>query len=164
MAESIPILPRSGLYLFAVDGKGKRFASIFANTWRKLPLGVRRRLLKHWRAVKVPAGRPWPHIELIAGKSDFRRGNSGNARGQTGALGHTFAFKSTKIDKMAPHEVEWAIAHELAHAYLYAVEPEKHIAGMGTPETYDNAPSELAANALAFRWVGIARLFGPKGR
>ena len=46
----IPLLPRHKINLFCVDGDGDRFAALFRQTWRKLPLSAPRALLRHWRA------------------------------------------------------------------------------------------------------------------
>jgi hypothetical protein len=46
----IPIIPRSRIFLVPYGhGNDMQFAVRFRDTWKKLPLWVRRRLLRHWR-------------------------------------------------------------------------------------------------------------------
>src|SRR3954451_999927 len=59
----LPVLPRHRVFLFAPADGGRRFADLFRRTWRRLPLGVRRRILRHWRHphplfVPLPSRRP----------------------------------------------------------------------------------------------------------
>jgi hypothetical protein len=101
MADFMPILRRSKLFLFHLSGDGPRFAAAFADAWRQLPLGARRRLLKFWRETRpIVIGHlaerppPWPHIELISPNlKNFTKGNSGDTFACT-AGGRWFAFDS----------------------------------------------------------------------
>ena len=47
-----PLLPRHNVYLFAPlpETGGERFARLFIETWKRIPLGPRRRILKHWKS------------------------------------------------------------------------------------------------------------------
>jgi hypothetical protein len=50
----LPILPRSGLYLEAYGhGDDERFARLFAETWKQIPLWASRAMLRHWRSNHV---------------------------------------------------------------------------------------------------------------
>ena len=47
-----PLLPRHRVYLFAnhqSEAAAKRFAHLFVETWKQIPLGPRRAILRHWR-------------------------------------------------------------------------------------------------------------------
>jgi hypothetical protein len=79
----------------------------------------RRMLLKMWRQ-RRPTGcdLPWPPIEMLAGKSDFSRGNSSAAISQHNTWMLGFAFDSRYMDRLSDESVKSVIAHELAHAVL----------------------------------------------
>jgi len=149
-SDYIPIIRRNGLFLYWIDGDGPRFARLFAETWRQLPLWARRRILRYWRETHprtsndtlVEVEPPWPHIELLADKSDFHwRGNSKDAMAQT-VKGKLFAFKSSVMDTMPDAEVLFTIAHELAHAFYFAGDDiEEHFSD---PEWADIEADELA--------------------
>ena len=47
--QIIPLLPRHGVSLFVDDGNGERFARLFTDTWKRIPMAVRRSILRHWR-------------------------------------------------------------------------------------------------------------------
>ena len=132
MAEYLPILPRSGLWLFHTDGNGPRFARLFAETWRRVPLCGRRRILKFWREHRPSGGpsRGWPHIELIEDKSNFHHSDGeGEVVGQAQKRGGQLAFKSGAVDNAPVETVVAMIGHELAHVYHYAVDPVYSQAG-----------------------------------
>ncbi len=134
MAQYIPILPRTGLWLFPTDGDGERFARIFAQTWRRLPLRARRRILKYWRDRYRGLSRPsrpsftspwWPSIELVpelVGRGYQGKGyrTVGCARKADGRL----MFDSRQIGASTDATVESVIGHELAHVYLFTAPPE----------------------------------------
>lgn len=160
MDHRLPFLPidrRNGLYLFPMDGDGNRFVAAFRRVWRAMPLAARRRLLKHWRENRpqwLPEGYPWPQIELIADKSNFSRGNSAEkATAQIGDFGCTFAFDAAFCDA-APNDcvIKSLVAHELAHSVLTAQGGEDYQRSCGTPETYESAPGEVAADEVAETW------------
>ena len=125
-SDYIPIIRRNGLFLYWIDGDGPRFARLFAETWRQLPLWARRKLLKYWREFIAKAVIDckwewhWPVIELVADTSDFHRGNSGDAIGQTRLAGTHFGFKAGGMDTLPDAEVKFTIALELAHALCFA--------------------------------------------
>src|SRR5436305_1373831 len=48
--ELIPIQRSAGLYLVRHgDGDDQRFARLFRETWRRIPLGARRQMVSFWR-------------------------------------------------------------------------------------------------------------------
>src|SRR4051794_13519671 len=59
------LLPRHGVFLFAPNRGGERFARLFRETWGRLPLYARRRILKHWRSDPVPLPLFKPEIGLL---------------------------------------------------------------------------------------------------
>ena len=152
----VRLLPRHGIHLFWVAGDGPRFVEAFRRTWRQVPLWARRVLLRHWRKVNAGLGdlaghMHLPHIALVDFKSDFARGNSGNAVAQTNGTATGFAFLSSRADAMPLAALEALIAHELAHAVLFIIEPEEHKAGY----RYDELGiswAEYDADELAADW------------
>lgn len=49
-AEYLPIVPSARLWLPRLGvGDDGRFARIFRDTWRKIPLKAKRLMVKHWR-------------------------------------------------------------------------------------------------------------------
>lgn len=152
----IPIVARNDVYLFWLAGDGRRFARLFQQVWRRLPLGVRRELLRHWRTSRPyprnsQNGPHWPHIELVAGKSDFSRGNSRDAMAQTCSSASSFAFDARSMDAISDAAVEVVIAHELAHAIYFIDCRQEHMANA----PYDDwgfSQAEYDADELAESW------------
>jgi hypothetical protein len=132
----LPILPRSGLFMFCIAGNGRRFAELFAAAWRRLPLWVRRRMLGHWRtnsACRMLAGIPIaedadgrvtqflsPKIELACDEY-FEACVEGGRKtsGAWKAQGHHLIFNGTHTDRMPDSVVQDLVAHELAHVHQY---------------------------------------------
>ena len=120
-------MPRSGIYMIAFGYcDDRRFARVFRETWLKLPLWVRRRMLKHWREYKaavvcLPELRRQldvPSIEVLDDKSDWHRGPSGCAAGQTSIQGTSLSFWAEVVDRLPDEHLQTFIAHELAHVHL----------------------------------------------
>lgn len=155
----IPILPRHGTYLFCVAGDGDRFARLFQQTWKKLPLSDRRKILKYWRESyyrffgdqATPA--PWPLVELVPQKSDFSRGNSADALAQYSHFRCSFAFEADVMDALPDDAVEATIAHELAHAVLCIEDAETHLHPDNTAYSFLGfSMSECDADETAEFW------------
>jgi len=147
------------VYLFCVAGDGRRFARLFRQTWQKLPLSARRRLLKHWREARrlrygdAPLTAPWPSIELLAYKSDFSRGNSPDAVAQYSHRLCGFYFLAGTMDALPEDAVEAVIAHELAHAVLCIEDVYHHLDPANVD--YDSmgfSCSEYEADEMAGDW------------
>ena len=167
----IPLLPRHEIGLFRYDGDGKRFAKLFRETWYQIPLGVRRRLLKHWKqkresttddGAKLKDLLVIPRFELTAGKNDFYRGNAGKAGGFAIAnymhFLESFAFDSRYIDDLSDMAVKSVIAHELVHAWLgnitgWHLDPERNKDDIGYFE------AEEEANDFVHLWGFDPELF-----
>jgi hypothetical protein len=117
-AIRLPILPRHHVYLRAVDGNGPRFRHLFLETWRRIVLGDRRRILRHWRADDSVAWEIWksPSIVLVSTWDEKKHNQSAETR----CLGHGLCFCSTDVDEMPDDVVRDIIAHELAHVHQFA--------------------------------------------
>jgi hypothetical protein len=120
-----PIVPRAGLRLWAFDGDGARTARLFAETWRGLPLWVRRRLLKHWRAERLRGERiTYPRVFLTATfpapHSDAAVLELADTVGRWCPWDGGLYLLAAIVDRMPEELVRALIAHELAHAYCTA--------------------------------------------
>jgi hypothetical protein len=124
-----PILKRQRVHLWACQGNGPRFASLFRDTWKRLPLWARRRILGHWRSGSDGRGNRFslwgPTIELLDGWScrDEGSGEPDSLRGDiacVGCAGHVLRFFAPIVDRMPDSVVCDLIAHELAHVIQYA--------------------------------------------
>jgi hypothetical protein len=155
----IPILPRHGTYLFCLAGDGERFAKLFRQTWRKLPLSDRRKILKYWRETYyrffgdqvTPS--PWPLVEMVPQKSNFSRGNSADAMAQYSHFHCSFAFEADAMDALPDHAVEATIAHELAHAVLCIEDATYHLDPANTEyDAWGFSQSEYFADKMAEDW------------
>jgi hypothetical protein len=115
------LLPRHGVELFAPSGGGERFAGLFKEVWRAIPIGPRRSILKHWR--KGLFGRP--AIELLDdwSTSEYRRTDGfreyvrSYAQVLNNGVGCQIRFRRKAVAKMPDDVVRAMIAHELAHCY-----------------------------------------------
>ncbi len=128
-----PLLPRHDIYLSATGCDGRRFASLFRETWKRIPLWGRRRMLGHWRAT-APTLEGWlaiqqqleqhgikrrpdpephywmlPHLELT---SDPLRND---VLAWTSDRGDRLKFHGEPVATMPDDVVQDLIAHELAH-------------------------------------------------
>jgi hypothetical protein len=102
----VPILRRHDLYVSVDEGDGRRFAALFRQTWKRLPLGIRRLLLAHWRSHHL-----WsPEVGLTRSPFIPRR-----AHGCVNRLGHRLLFRARSIARMPDDVAQDLIAHELAH-------------------------------------------------
>lgn len=152
----LPILSRHDVYLFWLAGEGRRFAGLFRRAWGRLPLWARRKLLKRWRERRselqvLGVEAHWPHIELIANKSNFSRGNSGNAVAQTSPSAASFAFDAATMDALPDTAVEAVVGHELAHAIYFIGSRQEHLADAPYDE-WGFSQAEYDADELAEGW------------
>jgi hypothetical protein len=107
----VPIQPRNRVYLTVFGGgDGPRFARLFRETWVRLPLSVRRKLLAHWRKGGTLGFIVSPDVEL----SDYPFG-PGRTFGMVDHYGHRLRFRAKFVDPMPDNVVQDLIAHELAH-------------------------------------------------
>jgi hypothetical protein len=119
LATRLPILPSHHVYVWAVDGDGHRFCRLFQETWRRIDLRARRRILRHWREDDSVAWQIWqsPSIVLLSTRDQNKRNHSAGTR----CLGHGLRFCSADVDEMPDDVVRDLIAYELAHVYLFAL-------------------------------------------
>ena len=127
--EFIPIVPRSGLYLQRYgEAQETRFAGLFRDTWRRLPLWARRSMLKQWRrrspteVVGAPPGFVWhtPTIQCVEWSENLWMDDGANALGACGLAGTSLTFWSKAVAVMPDSIVCELIAHELGHVFLRA--------------------------------------------
>jgi len=129
----LTICDTSRLFLPALgEGNDARFAEIFRQTWQRIPLRCRRRMVKHWRdADPIHLQGLWsPTVQLV---NDWRLSDrvcrTARDMGVCGRIGHSLYFYAPIVDAMPPNIVQDLIAHELAHCYLYAIGDEETMAG-----------------------------------
>jgi hypothetical protein len=112
----------SDLYLPVLGfGDDVRFARIFRDTWRRIPLWARRRLVGYWRQSQhwlLPVS---PCIELLG--DWFERDRD---LGCVGRAGHEIWFWAPIVDAFPEVHVAELIAHELAHVLLRTCGWEEH--------------------------------------
>lgn len=121
----------SGLY---VKGAGNvaRFASVFAETWRRLPDATRETLVLYWWKRGVPI------IRLVDDQTRWERPALGCCSPKAAGL----YFLQPFVDAMPDKPLSSLIAHELAHAFVEVV----GMAGDGWRE------EERQAVLLALSW------------
>lgn len=139
------IATSSGLYMAAWGhAADRRFARVFRQAWRKVPLSARRVTVRHWRRYRdayaaAAALIDVPLVEVLDYKSNFHRGRSKDAVGQCDHMGTVLAFWAPWVDRLPDEHLETLIAHELAHVYLIATRPG-HM-----QQRYSRAESEVYA-------------------
>ena len=148
---SEPLLPRHKIRLIVCnyehEGDHERFVRIFRETWRALPLRVRRTLLKYWRGCSVPS----PHLELCDHKSEIDE-QLFDALAVCSLGGHMIAFWSPAMDILPDEQVKLTIAHELAHAYLWAKGDPSHTMRDRKRDWFDLGPEEMVNELLVEDW------------
>lgn len=125
LGRCLPLLPRHEVYLWLPEGGGQRFAALFRTTWQRLPLGVRRCVLKHWKRIPLVPGavlRPEmvhpvsPRIDLSLIDPALEEWEDDPSNfAQVGNLGHRLWFRSSDVAMMPDNVVQDLIAHQLAH-------------------------------------------------
>jgi Zn-dependent protease with chaperone function len=120
--KRIPLLPRHKIYLPAFGyGDDEKFARVFRDTWPRLPLHVRRVLLKHWRETKLHPDLRAPAIEVLPDWSRPAGRKFNNVYGMYADDGlHEIRFWAPAVDLMPDEQLSALIAHELAHVYARA--------------------------------------------
>ena len=146
--QAFRLLPRRDVYLFAptfAGSDGARFAGLFRDTWRRLPLWVRRSILKHWRTDPFPLPLFKPEIELVP---DWEGRVAGRGlRGDMAcvkARGHTMRFWTRIVAAFPDELVRDLIAHELAHVCQWSIGRDLL--------TMDNYETEEEADWWVERW------------
>jgi hypothetical protein len=116
------ILPRQRVYLWVYAGDGDKFARLFAETWRRMPLWARRRILRHWRndPRAAFAGDLSPKIELTTHWKNREGTEKDGEMAAVARLGHYMAFADQVVARMPDAVVHDLVAHELAHVLQFA--------------------------------------------
>ncbi len=155
-----PIVKSSGLY-FRDDGNidAARFARLFKEVWKAIPMRDRKVMVKHWRSQKaafvalIQPGEsvaqlqkmPWPRIEVLSWPPDFQECYGicfpGRAFGSVSRL----AFWAFAVEKMPDQIIKTVIAHELGHAYLFAIDDYSHSEDIRPQQ---NEEAEIRADLL----------------
>lgn len=110
------------VYLSALNGGGERFVELFSETYRRIPLGPRRSIVKHWRSDPFPLPLVKPEITLSVSWNG-REGGRG-LRGDmavTKCRGHILHFFSKLVAALPDDLARDLIAHELAHVYQWSI-------------------------------------------
>jgi hypothetical protein len=105
----VRLLPGHDVFLWVVVGDGHRFARVFRETWSRLPLYARRRLLSYW-------GGPDPERPIVSPRIELNLSSYCDAgcAGFVDRSGHRLQFNSKKVDEMPDEALQAVIAHELA--------------------------------------------------
>lgn len=151
-----PIFVRVG---YRAEG-GERFARLFRETWRRLPLCARRTILAYWRCEPIPALPIKPDIELLSYWPGQRRGR-GLRSDKAAVYHHGYSMKFWwKIVAAYPDNVVMdLIAHELAHVIQYGV-GYRDVVRDGRPVTIDPDGEELSMAQVEEYADWIAQLCG----
>lgn len=120
----LPIDARHQIYLWPYSGNGPRFVGLFRATWTRIPLGARRRMLKHWRddsTIYSQLCQLAPSIEMSEWCPDNPdEDGEGKIWGQAKFNGRKLWFSSIVFDRMPDEIAQDLIAHELAHVLQYS--------------------------------------------
>jgi hypothetical protein len=126
------LLSHYAIYLMGDDtSRMGQFASIFRKTWKQLPLGTRRALLRYWRAghqefqarCEQAAGRALSSVELRFPFIQLSNDWPGRAAGDLGTCsgpGWELNFHAGVFEIMPDCIASAVIAHELCHAFFCA--------------------------------------------
>jgi hypothetical protein len=155
----LPILPRHGVHLIPLAGDGRRFASLFRTTWRRMPLWARRRILGHWRSPRFPFSTLVPlspQIELVGGWSGRVRPGV-DALADVSRGGHLLRFHAGIVGQMPDDVVCDLIAHELAHVFqdaggLTPVPDDPDLWRWPGGEMLRGLDVEVHANEMVWNW------------
>ncbi len=117
----VALLPRHGMTMPAFGySDDERFARVFRATWKRLPLHVRRALLRHWRTpCSITTLLRQPVIEVLPFLS---RVDDPCAVGVCRQEGYEFQFRSDAVNAMPDDALAVLIAHELCHGYFFSVQ------------------------------------------
>ena len=129
------LLPRHEILLWVHPGGGRRFAAVFRQAWRRLPLWARRRLLVYWKGSSHKLGVVLsPEVHL----TDIPIAYEERTLAGVDRSGHRLKFRSDVVDAMPDDVLQDLIAHELAHVLQNAQ-------GIHCIEQYDDGRAVYAA-------------------
>ncbi|MBI2806097.1 MAG: hypothetical protein HYX68_14040 [Planctomycetes bacterium] len=122
--DFLPVVPTSRLWLPRWEiGDDKRFALIFRDTWKRVPIRARRLMVRHWRTCPIWLMQGlWSPTISLTDDWEFSDvcGRKPKDLGGCGRGGHSLYFFAPIVDAMPVQHVGELIAHELAHAVQYA--------------------------------------------
>ena len=122
-SDEIRLLPHHTFSVKTPDKQtGQRFVMVFRRTWKKLPLEVRREILRWWRQDGVGA-QLWNQLVASGSMKACRVELREQLDTETEAGCHTpegLQFSLILFRQMPEEVAEGIIAHELGHAFLCA--------------------------------------------
>lgn len=143
----IAIVRSSRLYLSCTPyGDNGRFAFVFRETWRQIPLGDRRRLVAHWRRNLDPLITLAPDETVVADRVSSRAALAVTAR-----KGCELRFAGRIADALPEAHLRTLIAHELGH--VLAIAEGGSNAALQIPREEEE---EIVREILHFRWQNSA--------
>lgn len=113
----------------------ERFAAEFRLAWLQLPPGVRKTLLGYWHRWPEP-----PVIGCLPDAAMWRPERGRHEVAVTGCEGHRLHFWASAAGAMPRGVLRAAIAHELAHVFMFAEDGP------------DALQSESDADTLVWKW------------
>lgn len=144
------LIPRKDIWL-ALTGHGdeRRFAALFLKTWRRIPLGDRRHILRHWREdqFRMMGGMYPPAIILLGYPLELERGAIRPVLGRVRVHGHSIEFWGPAFDLMSDDVASALIAHELVHVLFRAVGHNPDY-WKDEPDPFDMEEAEVADHML----------------
>jgi hypothetical protein len=154
----VPLLRRHNIYLRVLAGDGRRFARVFQTTWRRIPLGDRRRLLGYWKA-EGPTHDIFLSPEVYLTELDAFPIDNESIVGLASHFGHKLRFRADLVNRMPDAVAEDLIAHELAHAFQAATGIRPLESSNGTAifsglngELWEEHTLEYHADVIAEEW------------
>ena len=172
-----PIIARSNLYFHPWGwGDETKFIRNFSETWRKLPLWARRRMLRHWRTDEMKMigctihpkadlreGMTVsldlfvsPKIELLPGWVGGREDAIADPDEHAGEyaavflVGHIMRFWHVRFDVMPDDAAQSVIAHELAHVLQHANGFDNHFGCDDPPQGLVEEDADEIMDAWGF--------------
>lgn len=150
----LPIVTSARLWLPKLGiGDDARFADIFRQTWRRIMLRDRRRIVRHWREGSryFPIQGHWSPLIMLSNDWQFsdRGFREPKDLAACGRNGHSLYFYAPVVDAMPRQHVSELIAHELAHVALFAVGEIQNV-DRTIPRVFDE--TEIMADELMELW------------
>jgi hypothetical protein len=150
MPEFLAIDADCGLYVRRNGhGNDQRFAQMFANVWRSIPLHHRAAMVAHWEQW-APKDEGRLCLSIAMENLSTLRGSVGDCA----AMGTELKFYARVMDMLPDDQAAYVIAHELAHVLQVSqgktLRPNPH--PLGDAVAYANSPIEREPDEMAARW------------
>lgn len=146
--------PEHGLYLKAHGhGNERRFARLFREVWRQLPIQDRDSMLAHWANWSPADEHGMGHVSVSL--ENLSRLRHDRAVGDCAGMGMELKFYARVVDQLPDPLVRYVIAHELAHVLQVSrgqqlSPPTGH--PLGDKVAYLTNPVEPEADSIARTW------------